>query len=241
MDTQKISINCWFHLWVKHSIIVIELNIFGGYIMKFEKLSENKIRITLTVQDLAEKEIDFQVFMSNSVESQDILLDMLEEAKRETGFDPENYNLRIEALAMADTSFIFTITKEIPEEKTKLPKKKFTIKRKSVSPTSTQAIYSFSTFDDFCSFLQFLSESKLLENVSRIADSILLYEYKGKYYLYMNSIHSEIVNKIRFYTSITEFAKYVSNSKVFASKLVECGTLIMEHNALETGFAHFVN
>lgn len=206
--------------------------------MKFEKLSENKIRITLTIQDLAEKEIDFHVFMSNSIESQDILLDMLEEAKRETGFDPENYDLRIEALAMADTSFIFTITKEIPDEK-KLPKKKFTVKRKNLNPTSTQAIYSFASFDDFCSFLQFLKESKLLANITNIADSILLYEYKGKYYLLMNSIHIEVVNKLKFYAGITEFAKYVNNSKVFASKLTECGNLIMEHNALEIGFTHF--
>lgn len=208
--------------------------------MKFEKLSENKIRITLTIQDLAEKKIDFHVFMSNSIESQDILLDMLEEAKKETGFDPENYNLRIEALAMADTSFIFTITKEIPEEKTKLPKKKFTIKRKSVSPSSTQAIYSFATFDDYCSFLQFLKESKLLADIAYIADSIILYQYKGKYYLLMDSIHSEVVNKLKFYTSITEFAKYVTNSKIFASKLTECGDLIMENNALKIGFTHFV-
>ena len=49
--------------------------------MKFEKLNENKIRITLTIQDLAEKEIDFHVFMSNSAEAQDVLLDMLEQAK----------------------------------------------------------------------------------------------------------------------------------------------------------------
>ena len=96
--------------------------------MKFEKLSENKIRITLSIQDLAEKEIDFHVFMSNSIESQDILLDMLEQAKKETGFDPENYNLKIEALAMADTSFVFTITKEVPEEKAKLPKKEKQLK-----------------------------------------------------------------------------------------------------------------
>lgn len=208
--------------------------------MKFEKLSENKIRITLSIQDLAEKEIDFHVFMSNSIESQDILLDMLEEAKKETGFDPENYNLKIEALAMADTSFVFTITKEVPEEKTKLPKKKFTIKRKSLSPSSTQAVYAFSTFDDYCSFLQFLRESNLLENIAHIADSILLYEYKEKYYLFMNGIHSEVVNKLRFYTAITEFAKYVTNSKVYASKLLECGTLIMKHNALEIGLTHFV-
>lgn len=208
--------------------------------MKFEKLSENKIRITLTIQDLAEKEIDFHSFMSNSIDTQDILLDMLEEAKKETGFDPEDYNLRIEALAMADTSFIFTITKEIPNEKEKIPKKKFTVKRKSLNPISTQAIYSFATFDDYCCFLQFLKESNLIANASQIADSILLYEYKEKYYLYMNSIHTDIVNKIKFYASITEFAKYVSNSKIFASKLTECGTLIMGHNALKIGFMHFV-
>lgn len=207
--------------------------------MKFEKLSENKIRITLTIQDLAEKEIDFHVFMSNSIESQDILLDMLEQARRETGFDPGDYNLKIEALAMADTSFIFTITKEIPDEKCK-PKKRFTIKRKSLSPSSTQAVYSFTTFDDFCSFLQFLSESKLIVDIHNMADSIMLYEYKEKYYLLMNGIHSEVVNKLKFYTSITEFAKYVTNSKVFASKLSECGNLIMANNALEIGFAHFI-
>lgn len=210
--------------------------------MKFEKLSENKIRITVTIQDLAEKQIDFHVFMSNSIESQDILLDMLEEAKRETGFDPENYNLKIEALAMADTSFIFTITKEIPDEneKNKIPKKKFKIKRKCLNPTSIQAIYSFNNFDDFCLFLQFLNESNLVEDVSNIADSIVLYKYKEKYYLYINSIHIEVINKLKFYTSITEFAKYISNSKVFASKLIECGDLIMPNNALKIGFKHFV-
>lgn len=207
--------------------------------MKFEKLSENKIRITLTIQDLAEKKIDFHSFMSNSIESQDILLDMLEEAKKETGFDPENYNLRIEALAMADTSFIFTITKEIPEEKTKLPKKKFTIKRKSLNPTSTQAVYCFANFDDFCSFLYFLNDDKSSEDVCSIADSIMLYLYKNKYYLLMNTIHNEVIGKLKFYTGITEFAKYITNSKVFASKLTECGNLIMKNNALEIGLANF--
>lgn len=207
--------------------------------MKFEKLSENKIRITLSIQDLAEKEIDFHVFMSNSIESQDILLDMLEQAKKETGFDPENYNLKIEALAMADTNFVFTITKEVPEERGKFPKKKFTIKRKSLNPSSTQAVYAFSNFDDYCSFLSFLRDSNLLDNISHIADTILLYGYNEKYYLLMNGIHSEVVNKLRFYTAITEFAKYITNSKVFASKLLECGNLIMKHNALEIGLTHF--
>ena len=55
-----------------------------------------------------------------------------------------------------------------------------------------------------------------------------------------NNINTEFINKIKFYTCITEFAKCVTNSKVFASKLKECGTLIMKNNALEIGFKHFV-
>lgn len=207
--------------------------------MKFEKLNENKIRITLTIQDLAEKEIDFHVFMSNSAEAQDVLLDMLEQAKKETGFDPEDYNLKVEALVMADTNFIFTITKLPPEEKSKISKRKFTVKRKNIVPSSTQAVYCFSSFDDFNDFLVFLSKNTLL-NYRKLAKSITLYEYKEKYYLLMNNINTEFINKIKFYTCITEFAKYVTNSKVFASKLKECGTLIMKNNALEIGFKHFV-
>lgn len=208
--------------------------------MKFEKLNDNKIRITLTIQDLAEKEIDFHVFMSNSIEAQDILLDMLEQAKKETGFDPEDSNLKVEALVMADTNFVFTITKMPPEEKSKVSKRKFTVRRKSITPSSTQAVYCFNLFEDFCSFLTFLSDSRLLDYVKKIAKSITLYEYKEKYYLLMSNINVELVDKVKFYTCITEFAKCVTNSKVFASKLKECGTLIMKNNALEIGFKHFV-
>lgn len=214
--------------------------------MKIEKLSENKVRITLTIQDLAEKEIDFHVFMSNSIESQSILLDMLEEAKKETGFDPEDYNLKIEALAMADTSFIFTITKVIPDcekskEKLKTSKKKFVIKRKSVSPNSTQAVYCFYSFEDFCNFVSFLDEGKLLEHTKEIAENISLYYYKDNYYLLMNNIKPEVFNKTKFYTGITEFGKYITNSKVFVSKLKECGNILMKNNALEMGFKYFVS
>ena len=207
--------------------------------MKFEKLNENKIRITLTIQDLAEKEIDFHVFMSNSAEAQDVLLDMLEQAKKETGFDPEDYNLKVEALVMADTNFIFTITKLPPKEKSKISKRKFTVKRKNIVPSSTQAVYCFNSFDDFNDFLVFLSKNTLF-NYKKLAKSITLYEYKEKYYLLMNNINTEFIDKIKFYTCITEFAKCVTNSKVFASKLKECGTLIMKNNALEIGFKHFV-
>ena len=165
--------------------MVSSIKCFGGMQVKFEKLSDNKIRIILSIQDLTEKHIDFHSFMANTIESQDILLDMLEEAKKETGFDAEDSNLKIEALAMADTNFVFTITKVCPDfEKEKTAKKKFTIKRKSLNPSSsTQAVYHFYSFEDFCNFLQFLEDCNLFDCVKNIADSISLYNYKNNYYL----------------------------------------------------------
>ncbi|MBR1802724.1 MAG: adaptor protein MecA [Clostridia bacterium] len=207
--------------------------------MKFEKLSDTKIRITVTIQDLVEKDIDFHVFMSNSIESQNILLDMLDEAKKQTGFDPEDYNLKIEALAMADSDFIFTITKIVPDEKGKLSKKKFTIKRKEVDFSATQTAYCFNSFDDFCGFVQFLRDNFELDDVKNIAESVVLYTYQGLYYLVMGNICVDIASKLKFYAIITEFAKHVTNSKVFVGKLEECGNSLIKHNALEIGLTYF--
>ena len=177
--------------------------------------------------------------MSNPIESQHILLDMLEEAKKETGFDPEDSNLKVEALSMADTSFIFTITKIDSEEKVKTNKKKFAVKRKSVT-SSSQSVYCFNQFDDYCNFLAFLNNSNLLSCAKNMAKSISLYEYKEKYYLIISNADTEFLDKIKFYACITEFAKFI-NSNAFSSKLKECGSLIMKNNALEIGFNYFVS
>lgn len=51
--------------------------------LKIEKLTENKIRIILDMQDLQEKNIDLHSFMSDSLESQDLFYDMLDKAEKE--------------------------------------------------------------------------------------------------------------------------------------------------------------
>lgn len=83
--------------------------------MKFEKLNDNKIRIILTNKDLNENHIDYHSFMSNSVETQDLFLDMLEKAEEEIGFVTKDYKIRIDALAMMDGDFILTVTRMLPE------------------------------------------------------------------------------------------------------------------------------
>lgn len=73
--------------------------------LQIEKITDNKIRIILNIQDLKEKNIDLHTFMSNSIESQDLFYDMLDKAEKEVGFETKDYKLMIEALAIPNRKF----------------------------------------------------------------------------------------------------------------------------------------
>ena len=101
--------------------------------MKIEKLNENKIRIILNNQDLIDKHVDYNAFMSNSAEAQDLYLCMLEEAEEKIGFVTKDYKIKIEALAMDSGDFIVIVTRFNEEQKSNSPvrNKKITARRKS--------------------------------------------------------------------------------------------------------------
>ena len=207
--------------------------------MKFEKLNENKIRITLNTQDLVDKNIDFHSFMSNSQESQNLFLDMLDEAEKKIGFVTKDYKLRIEALAMSDGNFILTITrfgKSIDSIIKNNTDKKLKVKRKNIDITSNELIYRFNNFEDFTSFSTCISK---LNSFNNIAKSIVLYSYNNSYYLCFSNTNTDNSDIKRLYTIITEFGTYVDNSELFSSKLAESGTIVMKNNAIKNCLKYF--
>ncbi len=203
--------------------------------MKFERINENKIRITLTSKDLQDKCIDFHSFMSSPIDSQDLFLDMLDEAEEKIGFSVGEHNLKIEAVAVSDEKFIFTITKiEEKDSPKKKFKRKIPVKRKEHNLSSLSATYCFYSFEDFCDFLNVISTySKSIQNIAKSAD---LYQYKNNYYLVLSNINIDNPSKLIFYSYITEFARYTNNSAVFVSKLKESGNIILKNNALKFKF-----
>lgn len=208
--------------------------------MKIEKLNENKIRITLNIDDLNEKNIDFHSFMSNSIDSQEIFLDMLEKANKEVGFNTDDCKVMIEALAMSDGHFILTITKYKSEEiKETSSKNKFSIKRKSPSLNPTKTIYSFYSLDEFCDFCNSL-EKKVLRCISNLSESLELYEYNNVYYLILTNINMDFKYLKHFCSCITEFGNYVHNSDLFECRILEYGNVIAPNNAISTFIKHFV-
>ena len=210
--------------------------------MKFERLSENKIRITLSMRDLEEKDISFHDFMSNSLESQDLFLDMLQEAEKEVGFQTRNCKVKIEAFAMTEDDFILTITRVLPENPKKRgiasPRRTVKAKRKTNCLQYTYLIYKFRSFDDYCNFIEFLLKNNLKDSY-KIAKEISVYIYGNIYYLVLTDLNAEYRKITKFLTSITEFGSYVANPELFVHKINETGIIFLKNNAFKKSFLHY--
>ncbi|MNT35538.1 Adapter protein MecA 2 [compost metagenome] len=207
--------------------------------MKIEKLTENKIRIILNLDDLSAKNIDIQSLMTNSDESQSFMIDILNEAEKEVGFVTNDCRIMIEALGSSDGHFVFTITKFLPDSEKEFKRKKLNVKRKSSNLNFDTAVYSFASFDEFCEFCVFLDGSSK-NYLSKVAKNTSLYLYNDTYYLSLTDINKDFINLNSFYAVISEFAKLVNNSDKFESKLIEHGKCIIKRNAIKTGIKFFV-
>ena len=207
--------------------------------MKFEKLNENKLRIIISSQDLLDKHIDFHSFMSNSLETQDIFLDILDKAEKEVGFITKNHKVRIEAFAMNNEDFIFTVTKLSEKNEKEIYKQtKLKFKRKKTENSILQSVYKFACFDDFLSFTASLKNSNI-KNIGIFSKSVILYTYKNNYYLVLNNINEQYKYNKKIFTLLTEFSSYINNSELFASKLAECGKIYFKNNAIKTCQKYF--
>lgn len=203
--------------------------------MKIEKINDNKIRIILTSIDLKEKNIDIQSFVSNSIESQELFWDILDEAEKECGFKANDCQLIIEALAVNGGNFILTVTK-LEDTKSNSPKIKYRkpritakIKNSNLTHEDTN-IYKFSSFDNFLG----LVDSVNIKDAQSLLKDVILYEYNNTYYL-LFKISSVDIKRIKKISSIfSEFGSFVKDSYLFERKLSEYGTLICEDNAIST-------
>ena len=212
--------------------------------MKIEKITENKLRIVLNLEDLERNNIDFESVVNNTPETQSLILSILNKAEKEVGFYTQDCKILIEALASFDGNFVFTITKTPPPAyKTgissfsrKVPKQK---KKafKSLSPL----IYSFQNFEEFCEFckalhIEFLSH----ECIRLICKKTSLYFYNNTYYLLISGINVEYEHINVFFSVISEFTDRVNNFKNFDAKLLEYGKPIFKKNAISNTINIFV-
>lgn len=211
--------------------------------MRIEKLTENKIRIVLNIEDLEINNIDFNSVLNNTPETQTLILSILNQAEKEVGFYVQDSKILIEAIASFDGNFVFTITKTSPNvnEEYSFTRQKPQVKRKSFKINSSTLIYSFQDFDEFCEFckalhIEFLSH----ENLKLICKNTALYFYNDSYYLLISDINDNYEHLNVFFSVISEFTDRVDNYKNFDAKLIEHGKTIFKRNAISNTIDIFV-
>ena len=186
--------------------------------MKIEKLNDDKIRITFNCEDLQKNNIDIHSFMSNSIESQSLFLNILDEAEREVGFITDDYKLSIEALALSNGTFIITVTRI--EKELKKTHRVHAQRKDFSNTTSGRLVYKFCTYDDLISLENFLanSDANLFDSFT---NSYLLYEYNDFIFLILENLNNTTSSQLS--GILSEFAIQIVDSGLVVERIREFG------------------
>lgn len=201
--------------------------------MKIEKITESKIRIVVKIDELSSKNININDFIKSNVESQKFLLEILNRAEKEIGFNTNNCKLLIEAFSSIDDFYVFTITKIKRDNKYK-----HTYKSKANNHLLYNPIYKFSSFEEFCKLCEAIYKSKI--PIAGVSKSISLYLYNNTYYLVFSKLNLSYRSFRKLFSIIGEFSFLVTKKNNFESKLLEYGKPIIKQNAIKTGIKYFV-
>lgn len=128
--------------------------------MQIEKLNDDKLKVVLNKKDLKENDIDLNTFMANSLDSQELFLDILDIAEEKFNFYVDDSKLLIESISLANDIFIFTITK---------------VNENISTNTSINNIYCFNSFDHLADALKLINLS-----INKI------YTYNNRFYLILD-------------------------------------------------------
>ena len=202
--------------------------------MKIEKISDSIIRVTISLNDLKEMNIDLNTLNYNTPAVQEFFWDLMEQAEEQLGFDLTDSQLIIEPVPDSGNGFIITITK-IDEDgdfesiqkyiKSRLKKSDLKVKKRGRRVCSSLIIYSFKCLEDVCGFAD--KAGNLYNGEST------LYKCGNAYYLMMTRSGAISSGSGKFELILNEYGTKVLNAIFYEGYLNEYGEKIIENNAIE--------
>lgn len=153
--------------------------------MQIEKLNDDKLKVVLNKKDLKENDIDLNTFMANSLDSQELFLDILDIAEEKFNFYVDDSKLLIESISLANDIFIFTITK---------------VNENISTNTSINNIYCFNSFDHLADALKLINLS-----INKI------YTYNNRFYLILDKDNDSnyILNEFSDYKIYSDYLENI--------------------------------
>ena len=158
--------------------------------MKIERISENQLKLTLTKDELKDRDIKLEDLITPSEKTQQLFRDIMEQALDEHNFISENTPLMIEAVPMGSEGIMIIVTKsggngkksgkssnllQQAQENRRWKKKPMDAMEHTEDISSDILIYSFSHLDDVISVSLRLDSSFQGESA--------VYKNENKYFL----------------------------------------------------------
>lgn len=171
--------------------------------MKIERIENNKIKVTLSAHDLIDMDISVKSLTPSSPTLTGFLHEVLEQVSEETGFNPFDGQVMVEATPEED-GIVLVVTKLAPEK----PKKR---KIKNVRVRAVKknlSTYKFSEFIDLTHLFRATNPENFIGGN--------LYDYQGNFYMV---IPKDAVK------NICEFAEDTTDSALSENFLEEHGGL----------------
>ena len=196
--------------------------------MKIEKINENKVKITLTIDELSQRHITIKDIEQDSNRAQDLFLDLLEETELNEDFIIDDSQLFVEASSDNENLFVVTITKidYIPELSKYAPKRKRKANSR-IEYTVASSIYKFENLDkisDLCSKLA-------LEKAFIGTNS--LYKYEGSYFIVFSDTSIKNKKFLKTFVILSEYSEGFYATDMYKTLIKEKSTLIIDKRALQ--------
>ncbi|CAM4064343.1 genetic competence negative regulator [Mesobacillus thioparans] len=192
--------------------------------MRLERLTTNKIKIFLTIDDLSDRGLTKEDIWKDSLKWHQLFHDMLEEASEEFDLDiigsvaVEIFSLHAQGMVMIITMFEQDEDEEQFEDGI--------IEMQVTVDGSEEILFQFENIEDVIQLAKRLKQSGISGGS--------LHFMNGHYYLLMNGILPEDAEK-----TVSLLAEYGVPSILSIHRLLEYGNEIMEERAVETLVHYF--
>ncbi|WP_127530783.1 genetic competence negative regulator [Paenibacillus kobensis] len=202
--------------------------------MKIERLSQDKIRIFLTFDDLLERGIQKEDMWREIPKVNELFSEMMDQAHSELGFEASG-PLAVEVFALPAQGMVVIVTRgkvnlhaddsshEDEETDEDVYELEVTLEQSDI------VMYAFRDFEDVISVSRQLKQSALTEDGR-------LFAYNGKYIL---AIDPSFIDPARHNALIALLAEFGEATSVTEAVLEEYGKTIMNEGAIRQLCQHF--
>ena len=191
--------------------------------MKIERLSQDKIRIFLTFDDLSERGIHKYDMWREIPKVHELFIEMMDQAHTELGFDPEG-PLAVEVFAMPAQGMVVIVTKNDPADHESVYGEDGEDEVYEMEVTLEESDLISYTFDDF---EHLVAAAKKIG--PQYTEAGTLFAYKDKWVL---QLEYDTDDERRFDNLISVLSEYGEANSYTEAFLQEYGKVVIEDGAI---------